>query len=32
MPTTTATEDPKPNHGLLDWNFLTLMALRARHE
>lgn len=26
MPTaTTATEDPKPDHGLLDWNFLTLM-------
>ena len=24
MPTTTP-EDPKPNHGLLDWNFLTLM-------
>ena len=26
MPTaTTATEGPKPDHGLLDWNFLTLM-------
>ena len=27
MPTTTTTtEDPKPDHGLLDWNFLTLMT------
>ena len=25
MPTTAVTEDPKPDHGLLDWNFLTLM-------
>ena len=26
MPTaTTATEGPKPDHGLLDWNFLALM-------